>query len=56
MELKAFEALKATFRSADTDAKIDMYINANNLSQTQYKELLRLFPLNELYRLEAALG
>ena len=56
MELSAFENMKARFREADVDTKIDMYIGAEGLSQTQYKELLRLFPLNELNRLEEALA
>lgn len=51
-----FERLKAMFRDASTDEKIEIYVSADDLSQTQYKELLRLFPLNELNRLEAALG
>jgi len=56
MEITAFESMKAKFRSADTDTKISMYVNAEDLSQTQYKELLRMFPLKELSKLEAALG
>ena len=56
MERTAFENLKVRFRNADTDTKISMYVEAEELTQTQYKELLRLFPLKELGRLEAALG
>ena len=56
MELTAFESMKVKFRNADTDTKISMYVNAEDLSQTQYKELLRLFPMQELSKLEAALG
>ena len=56
MELTAFESMKVKFRSADTDTKISMYVSAENLTQTQYRELLQLFPLKELSRLEAALG
>lgn len=56
MELTAFENMKETFREADVDTKINMYIEAEGLSQTQYKELLRLFPLSELNRLEEALA
>ena len=55
MELTAFESLKAQFQKADLDTKIDMYISAEGLSQTQYRELLKLFPLSELKRLEEAL-
>ena len=56
MEIKAFDSLKDRFRIADTDAKIDMYIEAEELTQSQYKELLRMFKLEDLPRLEAALG
>jgi len=56
MEIQAFNNLKNRFYSADTDAKIDMYIEAEDLTQSQYKELLRMFPLKDLHRLEAALG
>ena len=56
MEIKAFEALKSRFVAADTDAKINIYVEAEDLTHGQYKELLRMFPLGELGRLEAALG
>jgi hypothetical protein len=56
MELTAFETLKNKFRESDTDTKISIYVAADDLTQTQYKELLRLFPLNELNKLEAALS
>ena len=50
-----FELLKVKFRHADTDTKIQIYVNAEDLTQSQYKELLRLFPLSDLNKLEAAL-
>jgi len=56
MELTAFEKMKLLFRNADVDGKINMYVSAEGLTQTQYKELLKLFPLNELNRLEEALA
>jgi len=56
MEITAFESLKARFKQADTDTKISMYVEAEDLTQTQYKELLRMFPLPDLGKLEAALG
>jgi len=56
MENQAFSSLKSRFTAADTDGKIDMYIEAEDLTQGQYKELLRMFPLKDLHRLEAALG
>ena len=56
METSTFELLKIKFRHADTDTKIKMYVDAEDLTQAQYKELLRMFPLKELNRLEAALS
>ena len=56
MELKEFEIMKTMFRDADVDTKIDMYVSAEGLSQTQYRELLQMFPLNEITRLEEALA
>ena len=56
MENSAFESLKLRFSQADTATKIDIYVNTDELTQPQYKELLRLFPLNALNELEAALG
>ncbi|MCL2377787.1 MAG: hypothetical protein FWC77_01525 [Defluviitaleaceae bacterium] len=56
MENKYFDNLKSRFIAADTDTKIDMYLEAENLTQSQYKELLRMFPLKDLHRLEAALA
>jgi len=56
MENSNFELMKIKFRHADTDTKIKMYIEAEGLTQAQYKELLRLFPLEDLNKLEAAMG
>jgi len=56
METAAFETYKIQFRHADCDTKIQMYVDAENLTQTQYKELLRMFPIGELNKLEAALA
>lgn len=50
-----FEKIKAEFENADTDTKVEIYVNSEGLSQEQYKELLRHFPLNELHKLEQAL-
>ena len=55
MDTQGFEALKRRFNSADTETKIDMYVEAEELTHSQYKELLRMFPLQDLHRLEAAL-
>ena len=51
-----FEKMKEQFEKADVDSKIEMYINAEGLNKDQYRELLKMFPLNELHKLEAALG
>ncbi|MCL1884599.1 MAG: hypothetical protein FWF81_12720 [Defluviitaleaceae bacterium] len=56
MEITAFESLKSEFKSATTDRKIEIYVNADELTQHQYKELLQLFPLQDLNKLEAALA
>ena len=56
MDIQRFEELKSRFKTADTDAKINMYIEADDLTQSQYKELLRMFPLKDLQQLEVALG
>jgi hypothetical protein len=56
MEITAFESLKKEFCKADTDRKIAMYVDADGLTQPQYKELLRMFPLRDLDKLEAALA
>ena len=56
MDNSAFETLKIKFRNSDTDTKIQLYIDAENLTQVQYKELLRMFPLSDLNKLERALS
>ena len=56
MDIQGFEALKQRFSAADTDTKINIYVETDDLTQNQYKELLRLFPLKDLKRLESALG
>ena len=56
MEYVEFIRMKERFKEADTTGKIEMYVQAEGLNHSQYKELLTLFPLNELGRLEEALG
>lgn len=56
MEILDFMKMKEQFAAADVDSKINMYVSAQGLSQTQYRELLQLFPLHELGRLEAAIS
>ncbi|MCL1845847.1 MAG: hypothetical protein FWF77_08080 [Defluviitaleaceae bacterium] len=55
MENSAFEGLKTRFKTAGTDEKIRIYVESEELTQSQYKELLHLFPLSDLHKLEAAL-
>ena len=56
MELMEFQKVLSEFRDADTSRKIDMYMSLEGLTQTQYTDLLKSFPMNELHKLEAALG
>ena len=56
MDYVEFIKMKERFRIADVTAKIDMYVNAEGLDQSQYKELLALFPFAELSKLEEALS
>lgn len=56
METVDFIKLKQKFENADTDGKIDIYINSEGLTQEQYIALLRVFPISEISRLEAAMG
>lgn len=55
MNINEFIKLKERFIDADTEEKIELYISAEDLTQFQYRELLKEFPLNELNRLERAL-
>ena len=56
MNQQEFEDIKVQFEIADVDTKIDMYIGAEGLTQSQYKELLRMFPMEALDKLETALA
>ena len=56
MESQEFTRVAERFSNATVDGKIDIYISTEGLSQAQYKELLKMFPLNELHRLEEALA
>ncbi|MDR1540963.1 MAG: hypothetical protein LBU32_23790 [Clostridiales bacterium] len=50
-----FERVKEEFDAADLNRKVQLYVTAEGLSQDQYKDLLKMFPVNELYLLEDAL-
>lgn len=51
-----FEKVKNEFAQANIDRKVELYISTEGLNQVQYKELLKLFPFNEIHRLEEALA
>jgi hypothetical protein len=50
-----FEKVKDEFIHADVSQKVQMYVSAEGLTQDQYKDLLRMFPINQLHLLEEAL-
>jgi hypothetical protein len=56
MDTAEFQKVINEFNTASLDRKIDIYIGTEGLSQEQYRELLRMFPLNELQKLEEALA
>lgn len=53
---QTFEAVKEKFSKADVDGKIDIYTSVQGLTVEQYKELLRMFPIKYLDKLEKAMG
>ena len=53
---QTFEAIKERFRKADVDEKIEIYTSVQGLTVEQYKELLRMFPIKYLDKLEKAMG
>lgn len=56
MEISKFNDLKKEFANSNTDKKIEIYSTTPGLSQEQYKELLKLYPYNEIDKLEKALS
>lgn len=50
-----FEQIKKQFEAADLDEKIRIYTSTSGLSVDQFKELLRVFPLQYLDKLERAM-
>jgi len=55
MDMTEFEKMKTEFGEADVDRKVMMYVSAAGLTQEQYRELLKLFPITKLHLLEEAL-
>lgn len=50
-----FQEIKYKFMEANVDEKISMYTSVRGLSRDQYIELLKLFPVVEIKKLERAL-
>ena len=53
---ETFEEIKERFIAADLDTKISIYTTVQGLSIEQYKELLRVFPIKYLSKLERAMA
>jgi hypothetical protein len=51
-----FEEIKERFRDASVDEKIEIYTTVRGLTVEQYKELLRMFPIKYLDKLEKAMS
>lgn len=51
-----FEEIKKQFQVADLDEKIRIYTTTSGLTVEQFKELLRMFPLQHLDKLERAMS
>ncbi len=55
MEQKQFDRFFQDYKSADVDKKIELYCSTQDLSENQYTEMLRAFPVNKIPQLERAL-
>lgn len=53
---ESFDQIKERFNEADVDEKIQIYTTVRGLTVEEYKELLRMFPIKYLDRLEKAMG
>jgi hypothetical protein len=51
-----FEQIKEKFKNASVDEKIEIYTTTQGLTVEQFKELLRMFPLQYLDKLERAMA
>lgn len=56
MQKDDFIKLKLQFAQSDVAGKIAIYTETPGLSATQYKELLRMYPIERLQELETALA
>jgi len=51
-----FEQIKERFKNASLDEKIEIYTTTQGLTVEQFKELLRMFPIQHLDKLEKAMS
>ena len=51
-----FEEIKKRFKDANVDDQIEIYTTTQGLTVEQFKELLRMFPLQHLDKLERAMA
>lgn len=51
-----FQKVKERFQNASVDEKIEIYTTTQGLTVEQFKELLRMFPLQHLDKLERAMA
>ncbi|MCT4688157.1 hypothetical protein [Vallitalea sp.] len=56
MEQKQFTKFFENYKHADVDRKIELYCSTQGLSENQYMQLLRAFPVNKIPKLEKALS
>lgn len=54
-QLIEFEKIKEDFKNADLKEKIKIYTTTSGLTVDQFKELLGLYPLQHLDKLEKAM-
>ncbi len=55
MTISEFQNFKIKFQSANVDEKIKMYVNVRGIDESQYKELLYMFPMDKIHLLEEVL-
>lgn len=51
-----FEEIKKKFQEANIDEKVEIYTTVRGLTVDQYKELLRMYPIKHLDKLERAMA
>lgn len=51
-----FEEIKKKFQEANIDEKVEIYTTVRDLTVDQYKELLRMYPIKHLDKLERAMA